>query len=235
MLLEITGLTAGYESVPVIRDVGIYLNPGELVCLIGPNGAGKSTVLRTVAGQLRPSRGRIMYDGEDVTQMDPEGKGRRGLIFIPQGENVFPNLSLRENLELAGYLLFDRKTLKRRIDRVWEVFPWMQERAPRAARELSGGQRQALALARILLLEPKLVLLDEPSLGLAPLVVEEIFDRIQALNQAGVSFLIVEQNARKGLSVSHRGYVLEQGENRLNGTGRDLLIDDRVQKLYLGG
>ncbi len=235
MLLEVTDLTAGYGSITILYDVNIYLDPGEIVCLIGPNGAGKSTVLRAVAGQIRPSAGRVIFDGEDVTHMDPEEKGRRGLIFIPQGENIFPNLSLMENLELAGYLLSDRKTLKRRTDQVLETFPWMRERGDRPARELSGGQRQALALGRILLLKPKLVLLDEPSLGLAPLVVDEIFDSIQTLNESGISFLIIEQNARKGLSISHRGYVLEQGKNRLTGTGRDLLTDERVQKLYLGG
>ena len=235
MLLDIRELSAGYGRIQILHRVSAFVEPGEIVCLIGPNGAGKSTVLRAVAGQIHPRGGKVVFDGRDVTHWGPGEKGEAGLIFIPQGENIFPNLSLLENLEIAGYLVKDRGRFKRRMDRVFSAFPWMAGRRHRPARELSGGQRQALALGRILLLKPRLVLLDEPSLGLAPLVVDEIFNRIVALNQEGVGFLIIEQNARKGLSVSHRGYVLEQGRNRMTGKGADLLNDKKVKKLYLGG
>lgn len=235
MLLEVHNLTAGYGPITILHGVDVAVAQEEIVCLIGPNGAGKSTLLRAVAGQIKPLGGRVTLAGVEVTSLDPEQKGRRGMIFIPQGENIFPHLTLLENLEIAGYLLSNREILKNRIQMVLEAFSWMRPRLRRPGRELSGGQRQALALGRILLLKPKLVLLDEPSLGLAPLVVEEIFDHIISLNRQGVSFLIIEQNARKGLSVSHRGYVLEQGRNRLDGLGRELLSDPRVQKLYLGG
>jgi ABC-type branched-subunit amino acid transport system ATPase component len=235
MLLEIRDLSAGYGRIQILDQVRVTVGQGEIVCLIGPNGAGKSTALRAAAGQIPPWGGSVFFDGRDVTGWGPRRKGRAGMIFIPQGENIFPNLSLLENLEIAGYLLDDRRRLKRRIDQVLAAYPWMAERQSRPARELSGGQRQALALGRILLLKPRLVLLDEPSLGLAPRIMDEIFERILELNREGVGFLIIEQNARKGLSVSHRGYVLEQGRNRLTGAGADLLDDERVKKLYLGG
>lgn len=219
----------------ILHTVSLHVQTGEIVCLIGPNGAGKSTVLRSIAGQLTPTRGEILLEGVATAAMNPQQKGARGLVFIPQGQNIFPNLTVAENLEMAGYLLADRATLKSRMEEVFAVFPWLGERRSRSARELSGGQRQVLALSRVLLLKPKLVLLDEPSLGLAPLMVEEIFDHILAMNRQGISFLLVEQNARKGLSVSHRGYVLEQGMNRLEGPGSELLVNPEVQKLYLGG
>jgi len=234
-LLEVLDLEAGYGRIKILHGVSLQVEAGEIVCLIGPNGAGKSTVLRTVAGQLTPIRGEILLEGVATAGMDPRQKGARGLIFIPQGQNIFPSLTVAENLEMAGYLLPDREALKARMEEVFAVFPWIGERRHRSARELSGGQRQMLALSRVLLMKPKLVLLDEPSLGLAPLMVEEIFERIIDMNRQGISFLLVEQNARKGLSASHRGYVLEQGMNRLQGTGAELLVDSEVQKLYLGG
>ncbi len=235
MLLSVKEVYAGYNSVTILHNLSISVKEGEIVCLIGPNGAGKSTLLRTIAGQIRPTKGKVFFRGEDVTDQDPEYKGKKGLIFIPQGLNIFPNLSLQENLELAGFIFEDKIELQKRIEHLYEIFPWMKERKKRPARELSGGQRQALALGRIFLLKPKLVLLDEPSLGLAPMVVEEIFESIKNLNKEGIAFLMVEQNARKGLSVSHRGYVLEQGKVGLTGTGEELLSDARVEKLYLGG
>ncbi len=235
MLLEVTALTAGYGNAPVIEAVDLTVAEGEIVCVIGPNGAGKSTVLRAVAGQIRPSAGTVRYAGTDATRMSLAEKGRRGLIFIPQGRNIFPNLTVRENLEVAGTVVRDREALARRVARAMETFPPLKAWADRPCRELSGGQRQLLALSRILIVKPRLVLLDEPSLGLAPFVVSEIFDKIEEMNRTGISFLLVEQNARKGLSISHRGYVLELGRNRLTGTGSELLGDPEVRKLYLGG
>lgn len=235
MLLEVDRLTAGYGPAVVLHQVSLGLLNGEIVCIIGPNGAGKSTVLRAVAGQVSPLSGRVIFDGEDVAHQSIGEKGRSGLIFIPQGDNIFPNLTVLENLEIAGSILQDNDKLRHAIEGVLEKFPMIKEKKNRPTRELSGGERQMLALSRILIVHPRLVLLDEPSLGLAPLVVDLIFQEIQAMNRRGISFLLVEQNARKGLSVSHRGYVLELGRNRLTGTGQVLLNNRDVQRLYLGG
>ena len=234
-MLEINNLTAGYGPVTVLHQVSIGLTEGEIVCIIGPNGAGKSTVLRAAAGQLESLTGKIIFLGENVINQSIEEKGRKGLIFIPQGNNIFPNLTVIENLEIAGSILRDSERMYNGIKRVLEKFPMINEKKRRPARELSGGQRQILALSRILILGPRLVLLDEPSLGLAPLIVDIVFKEIQEMNGKGVSFLLVEQNARKGLSISHRGYVLELGKNRLTGTGEELLNNSEVQRLYLGG
>lgn len=234
-MLEVDRLTAGYGPAVVLHQVSLGLLNGEIVCIIGPNGAGKSTVLRAVAGQVSPLSGRVIFDGEDVAHQSIGEKGRSGLIFIPQGDNIFPNLTVLENLEIAGSILQDNDKLRHAIEGVLEKFPMIKEKKNRPTRELSGGERQMLALSRILIVHPRLVLLDEPSLGLAPLVVDLIFQEIQAMNRRGISFLLVEQNARKGLSVSHRGYVLELGRNRLTGTGQVLLNNRDVQRLYLGG
>lgn len=235
MLLEVDRLTAGYGPITVLHQVSLGLSEGEIVCIIGPNGAGKSTVLRAVAGQIAPFSGRVIFDGEDVAHQSIGEKGRSGLIFIPQGDNIFPNLTVLENLEIAGSILQDNEKLRHGIEEALEKFPVIKEKKKRPARELSGGQRQILALSRILILHPRLALLDEPSLGLAPLVVDLIFPEIQKMNRKGISFLLVEQNARKGLSVSHRGYVLELGRSRFTGTGQELLNNKDVQRLYLGG
>ncbi|UCD81094.1 MAG: ABC transporter ATP-binding protein [Desulfobacterales bacterium] len=235
MLLELKKITAGYGPLTVVYDVSLDVDQGEIVCLIGPNGAGKSTVLRSVAGQIRPASGKVLFNGEDLTCASIAEKGHKGLIFIPQGDNIFPNLTVLENLEMAGLILQDHEKLHRSIEKALEKFPAIKEMKTRPARELSGGQRQMVALSRILLLRPQLVLLDEPSLGLSPMVVDLIFKEIREMNKEGISFLLVEQNARKALSVSHRGYVLELGRNRLTGTGQQLLDNSDVQQLYLGG
>ena len=235
MLLEVDQLTAGYGPVTVLHEISLGLSHHEIVCIIGPNGAGKSTVLRAVSGQILPRNGCIRFNGRDITREGLRQKAQNGLIFIPQGENIFPNLTVLENLEIAGALRLDKERLRRSIQKVWETFPILQKRRHDPARELSGGQRQILALSRAIMLSPKLTLLDEPSLGLAPLVVDTIFQEIEKMNHKGMAFLLVEQNARKGLSVSHRGYVLELGQNRLTGTGRELLENEDVKTLYLGG
>jgi branched-chain amino acid transport system ATP-binding protein len=235
MLLEMDEITAGYGSLIILHQVSLTLLDGEIVCIIGPNGAGKTTVLRVVSGQIAALEGRITFNGEDITYQDIAEKGRKGLIIIPQGDNVFPNLTIFENLEIGGTLLQDQEMLSQRIEKAMEKFPVLRNKRKHAARERSGGERQMLALSRILILQPHLALLDEPSLGLAPLVVDSIFQEILNMNEMGISFLLVEQNARKGLSVSHRGYVLELGENRLAGTGQELLENREVQRLYLGG
>jgi ABC-type branched-subunit amino acid transport system ATPase component len=235
MLLEVDGITAGYGHAPILEEISLGVETGEIVCIIGPNGAGKSTVLRTIAGQLTPSAGRVRYAGEDITRLAIAERGRRGLMFIPQGMNIFPNLTVRENLEIAGLLISGKQARQRAISETLDHYPSIGRKKDLYARDLSGGERQLLALSRTRILRPRLVVLDEPSLGLAPLLVNLIFDEIAGLTRLGVSILLVEQNARKALSISHRGYVLELGRNRLTGTGSQLLHSDEVQRLYLGG
>lgn len=235
MLLEAEQVTAGYGAIVVLRNVSLHQTQGEILSVIGPNGAGKSTLLRVVAGQLSPVEGRVVFNGEDLGRRSIAQRGLQGIIFVPQGTNIFPNLTLRENLELAAALLHDRERTAGAVEKVLDKFPFLREKRNKPARILSGGERQILALSRILILQPLLALLDEPSLGLAPLLVDRIFQEIVAMNREGISLLLVEQNARKALSVSHRGYVLELGQNRITGTGGELLENPEVQKLYLGG
>ena len=233
-MLQLESITAGYGELTVLSELNITVAEGETVCLIGPNGAGKSTVLRVVAGQLVPKKGTVRFDDQDISRYDCTEKISMGILFVPQGRNVFPSLSLLENLHLCR-IFISEKLFQERLPTVLAAFPWMQDKLHRPAGSLSGGLRQMLALSRIFLLKPKLVLLDEPSLGLSPLVVDDIFATIIALNRQGISFLLVEQNARKGLLAADRGYVLESGQNRLTGSGEQLLNSPEVQRLYLGG
>jgi ABC-type branched-subunit amino acid transport system ATPase component len=235
MLLDVACITAGYGEAPVIENVSLSVEAGEIVAIIGPNGAGKSTVLRTLAGQLVPKSGTVRYAGEDITRLGIADRGRRGLVFIPQGMNIFPSLTVHENLEIAGMLVDAAAERRKAVRAALDHYPALGRKRHNHARSLSGGERQLLALCRIRILKPRLVLLDEPSLGLAPLLVNHIFEEILDMTRLGVSVLLVEQNARKALSISHRGYVLELGLNRLAGTGRQLLADDEVRRLYLGG
>lgn len=233
-MLRLESITAGYGELTVLSELNISVEKGETVCLIGPNGAGKSTVLRVVAGQLVPQKGTVTFDGTDISRDDCAQKISSGILFVPQGRNVFPSLSLLENLHLCR-IFISEALFQERLETVLATFPWMKVKLHSPAGTLSGGLRQMLALSRIFLLRPKLVLLDEPSLGLSPLVVDDIFATITSLNKQGISFLLVEQNARKGLSAADRGYVLESGKNRLTGSGRQLLTNPEVQRLYLGG
>ena len=233
-MLQLDPITAGYGELMVLSELCLFVNEGETVCLIGPNGAGKSTVLRAVAGQLRPRLGSVSFLGQDVSRLSCEQKIPLGILFVPQGRNVFPSLSILENLSLAKIFISEEQFNERLAD-VFEAFSWIEDKLHSPAGSLSGGLRQMLALSRIYLFRPRLVLLDEPSLGLSPLVVDEVFATIGKFNQMGISFLLVEQNARKGLSAADRGYVLESGKNRLTGSGHDLLHNPEVQQLYLGG
>ncbi|MBI9091688.1 MAG: ABC transporter ATP-binding protein [Desulfobacterium sp.] len=235
MLLELDNITAGYGQAPILHDICLTVDKGEIICIIGPNGAGKSTVLRTVAGQLNPQGGTMTFKDRDLTPLNIAQRGKQGLVFIPQGMNIFPNLTVVENLEIAGALMDDARALNASVKEILEHYPMLDKKKNAYGRELSGGERQVLALSRTRILKPDLVLLDEPSLGLAPIVVDFIFDEIAEIGKNGSSVLLVEQNARKGLSISHRGYVLELGKNRLTGTGEELLQSDEVRRLYLGG
>jgi ABC-type branched-subunit amino acid transport system ATPase component len=233
-VLETRGLTAGYvPDVDVLHSVDLRVMPDEMVTLVGPNGAGKSSLIRAVMGLLRPRQGMVLLRGEEITGTKPHRVVAQGIGYVAQRENVFASLSVEENLELGATALGANP--QPRLPKVLELFPRLRERRRQRAGTLSGGERQMLAMARALVAEPKLLLLDEPSAGLSPVLVDAIFDKIAAINAAGVPILMVEQNARRALAMSHRGYVLDLGRNRFEGTGAALLHDPKVIDLYLGG
>jgi ABC-type branched-subunit amino acid transport system ATPase component len=237
MLLELKEVEAGYlRGINVLQGVSLYVNPGELVCLIGPNGAGKSTVLRAISGLLKPNRGHIQFDGQDIGGLRPDLVLRHGIVHVPQGHSAFPEMTVHDNLLMGAYTLRDRAERQRRLDRVYAVFPFLVERRKEKAGNLSGGQQKTLEIGRALMLSPRLMLLDEPSLGLAPKMARQVFDTVKHLrDEAGMTILMVEQNAKSGLAISDRAYVLELGRERLTGAADTLLNDPRVAQLYLGG
>lgn len=236
MLLELQEVEAGYlRGVNVLQSISLHVDAGELVCLIGPNGAGKSTVLRTISGLLKPSRGRISFDGQNIGGLRPDLVLRRGIAHVPQGHSSFPEMSVHENLLMGAYTVGDRAVRGRRLEQVYDTFPFLNERHSEKAGNLSGGQQKILEIGRALMLVPRMMLLDEPSLGLAPKMLRQVFDTIKQLNGNGMTILMVEQNARSGLAISDRAYVLELGRERLEGPASTLLNDERVAQLYLGG
>ena len=232
-LLEVSNVVAGYGQTEILHGVSLAVDDGEIVTIIGPNGCGKSTLMKTVAGLVGVWDGCIVFRGDDISAMPPERVVRTGLTYVPQTANVFPTLSIRENLEMGAFLRKD--DFSSRIEEMFAFFPDLAEDSRRRAGSLSGGQRQMLAIARALMLDPKLVLLDEPSAGLAPAMVDLVFDKIQEISRSGVSVLLVEQNARQALSISSRGYIMVAGENRLEDKGSALLDNPEVSRLYLGG
>ena len=234
-LLAVRGINASYGKVQILDGVSIEIFPGEIVSIIGPNGAGKSTVLKTVMGILTPSRGAIEFAGEPITGLRTDLVVRRGIAYVPQGRIVFKDMTVVENLEMGAYTVKDKARVRRTMERVFTIFPRLGERHRQRAGTMSGGEQQMVAMGRALMVEPRLVLMDEPSLGLAPLFVEAVFEKINELKAAGMTLVLVEQNAVKSLSISDRGYVLELGRNRFAGRGQDLLADERVRRLYLGG
>jgi len=233
-LLELTDVVAGYEEVEVLRGVSLAVRAGDIVSIIGANGAGKSTLLRTVFGLVPPRSGRIRFAGEDIGGRPPAEVLRRGIGYAPQGRCNFPAMSVEENLEMGAYLRRDAR-VRADIEAMLARFPMLAARRRAPAGTLSGGQQQILEMAIALLLHPRLLLIDEPSLGLDPRVVELVFETIVAINREGTTVLMVEQNAKKALSISHRGFVLELGKNLFEGTGRDLLENPDVRRHYLGG
>jgi branched-chain amino acid transport system ATP-binding protein len=233
-LLEVHGLHAGYGKVEVLRGVSLRVEAGQVVSIIGPNGAGKSTVFRTVFGLLPARRGSVLLDGEDITNRPPADLLHRGMAYVPQGRNVFPLMTVEENLRLGAYVRARSARLERDVEKLYEIFPVLREARRKRAADLSGGQQQMLEMARALLLEPRLVLLDEPTLGLAPLVFREIFRIVADLRRRGQTILMVEQNAAKALEISDYAYVLELGQNRFEGSGEEIRTDERIRKLYLG-
>jgi branched-chain amino acid transport system ATP-binding protein len=234
-LLVAHGLTGGYGKIDVLHDVSLDVRAGEIVSIIGPNGAGKSTAFKTIVGFLRPRQGRVLFNGEDITGLRPDLVLRRGLAYVPQGRIVFPQMTVLENLEMGAYIERDRARIAAALDRVHALFPILAERRRQSAGTMSGGEQQMVAIARALMTSPRLILLDEPSLGLSPKFVTLIFDRLVEMKRAGFTLMLVEQNATRALGIADRAYVLELGRNRFEGPGQRLLTDPEVKRLYLGG
>jgi neutral amino acid transport system ATP-binding protein len=232
-LLQTEGLIAGYvPEVDILAGVSVSVNEGEIVTIVGPNGAGKSTLIKAIFGLLHPREGRIVFRSEDIAGRKPHDITRLGLSYVPQLDNVFPSLTVEENLEMGS---LDRSRTAEQRQRMYELFPRLGERRGQAAGTMSGGERQMVAMAMSLMPDPEVLLLDEPSAGLAPAFVDAIFEKTQEVNQAGVTIVMVEQNARRALAMSDRGYVLDLGKNRFEGPGKQLLEDPKVAELYLGG
>jgi neutral amino acid transport system ATP-binding protein len=232
-LLRTRELIAGYvREVDILNGVTIEVGQGEIVTVVGPNGAGKSTLIKTIFGLLKPREGAVELRGEDITGAKPHTITRRGMNYVPQLDNVFPSLTVEENLEVGS---LDSSRTRERIDRMYELFPRLGERRRQDVGTMSGGERQMVAMARALMTDPQVLLLDEPSAGLAPAFVEAIFEKVADVNREGVTIVMVEQNARRALAMSDRGYVLDVGKNAFTGKGKELLADEKVAELYLGG
>ena len=232
-LLALEGVRAGYGETTILHGVSMTVEPGEVVIIIGPNGAGKSTVMKAIFGMLTISAGRIVLEGREITDTPSERVVRRGLCYVPQVSNVFVTLSVQENLEMGAYLRGD--AIRESVDMIYGLFPDLAGKRHQPAGSLSGGQRQMVAMGRALMLEPKVLMLDEPTAGLSPRYRGVIFETVKRINSSGVAILMVEQNARQALGIADRAYVLVDGENRLKGTGAALLADREVARLFLGG
>lgn len=235
-ILEVNDIYAGYQDFDILKGVSLEVHPGEIVCVIGPNGAGKSTVFRAVYGFIDVRVGTVVFQGEDITDYRPQDMLHSGITIVPQLRSVFPQMTVQENLEMGMFLERDKQRIQDRIEYIFELFPRLKERAKQKAGTMSGGEQRMLEIGRALMFEPKLVLMDEPSAGLAPLITRMIFDNVQRLNEEiGLTVLMIEQNARQGLEISHRGYVLELGQNSYTGTGKELLANEEVRRAFLGG
>ena len=234
-MLEVKNLSVHYGMIQAVRNVNFKVNEGEIVSLIGANGAGKSTILKTLSGLIHPSEGEILYLGENIASTSAKKIVEKGLVQVPEGRHVFPGLTVKENLELGAFLRKDKEEIQKDMEAVFERFPILKERKDQDAQTLSGGEQQMLAMGRALMSRPKLLLLDEPSMGLAPIFIREIFKIIQEIQKTGTTVLVIEQNAKMALSISNRAYVLETGSVVLSGTGQELLESDEIQKAYLGG
>lgn len=233
-MLTVDQLISGYGDVEILHEVSLEVKRGEIVALIGANGAGKTTLLKTISGLIRVWNGQIMFDGKSIRNWKSHRTVAAGLVQVAEGRKLFPNLSVRENLEMGSFIRRARRKRSKNMNNIFEMFPRLEERRRQLAGTLSGGEQQMLAIARALMAEPKLLMLDEPSLGLAPLIVENIFNVIDTINQQGMTILIVEQNAVTTLAMAHRAYVLENGRIVLSGTGEELLEDERIRTAYLG-
>jgi ABC-type branched-subunit amino acid transport system ATPase component len=234
-LLEAEGISAGYGKIDILHDVSLHVREGEIVSVIGPNGAGKSTAFKTIVGFLAARTGRVVFKGESIAGLRPDQVLRRGLAYVPQGRIVFPQMTVLENLEMGAYIERDASRIAAALARVYALFPILAERRRQKAGTMSGGEQQMVAIGRALMTSPQLIMLDEPSLGLSPKFVTLIFDKLVEMKRTGCTLMIVEQNAARALAIADRGYVLELGQNRFEGPGRQLLDDPDVKRLYLGG
>ncbi|RSI98017.1 ABC transporter ATP-binding protein [Streptococcus mitis] len=234
-MLKVENLSVHYGMIQAVRDVSFEVNEGEVVSLIGANGAGKTTILRTLSGLVRPSAGKIEFFGKEIQKLPAQKIVAGGLSQVPEGRHVFPGLTVMENLEMGAFLKKNREENQANLKKVFSRFPRLEERKNQDAATLSGGEQQMLAMGRALMSTPKLLLLDEPSMGLAPIFIQEIFDIIQDIQKQGTTVLLIEQNANKALAISDRGYVLETGKIVLSGTGKELASSEEVRKAYLGG
>ncbi|MBO6482134.1 MAG: ABC transporter ATP-binding protein [Pelagibacteraceae bacterium] len=227
-------MTGGYGSGPdIISSCSVNVNQGEIVSILGPNGAGKSTAMKAMLGLLNLKSGKVLIDGKDISHLSPQDRVKQGIAFVPQTKNVFAGLSVEENLEMGAFLRDE--SLQKIINEIYELFPILKEKKSQLVGELSGGQRQQVALGRALMIKPSVLMLDEPTAGVSPIVMDELFDHILKVKKTNVAILMVEQNAKQALSISDRGYVLVTGENRYSGTGKELLNDPRVRSSFLGG
>ena len=226
-------ITAGYGGVDIIKNVNLYVNEGEIVVIVGPNGAGKSTVMKSILGMLNISSGSVDFSGKVITNMLPQDRVSLGIAFVPQTQNVFTGMTVQENLEMGAFLRQDNITDT--IDQIYELFPVLKEKRNQSVGELSGGQRQQVAFGRALMTMPKILMLDEPTAGVSPIVMDDLFSRIIEVGKTGVGILMVEQNAKQALGIANRGYVMVNGENRIEGTGQELLNNPDVRKSFLGG
>jgi ABC-type branched-subunit amino acid transport system ATPase component len=233
--LVLDGIVAGYGGGDVLRGVTFEVPQGSITCVVGPNGAGKSTLMRVISGLLRPRLGTVSLHGEKLNGRSPRAILKMGVVQVPQNHSLFKDMTVRENIDLGGYTLSDRSAVSRRMDAVFDSFPQVKDWAQMKAGSLSGGQQRLVEFARALMLEPRLILLDEPSMGLSPRVLKSVFDATRQMNAGGTTILLVEQNARAGLKLSHRGVVMENGTVRLSGTGREVLEHPEIGELYLGG
>lgn len=234
-MLKVENLSVSYGAIEAVKDVSFEVNEGEVVTLIGANGAGKTSILRTISGLVRPSSGTISFLGNEIHKVPARKIVASGLSQVPEGRHVFPGLTVLENLEMGAFLNNNREENQKNMKMVFDRFERLEERKNQDAATLSGGEQQMLAMGRALMSKPKLLLLDEPSMGLAPIFIQEIFDIIQDIKKQGTTVLLIEQNANKALSIANRGYVLETGKIVLSGTGQELLTSDEVRKAYLGG
>ncbi len=233
-MLEVAQLSSGYGMVQILWDVSFTITEKEIVSIIGPNGAGKTTLVKTIAGLLPARTGTIRFNGKNVEKLPPHELVKRGLTLIPEGREIFPRLTVDENIRLGAYTIKDKSKVAKSKAKVYEIFPVLKKKGNVLAQTMSGGEQQMLVIARSLMSDPKLLILDEPSLGLAPIIVEKVLDTLQMINEEGVSILLVEQNIRDSLGISNRAYVLEEGKIIIEGEGRELLNNDHIKEVYLG-
>ncbi|MCW4044986.1 MAG: ABC transporter ATP-binding protein [Candidatus Bathyarchaeota archaeon] len=233
-MLEVEKVSSGYGMVQILWDVSFRINAKEIVSIIGPNGAGKTTLVKTIVGLLPSKNGSIRFKGEEIGKLPPYEIVKKGVNMIPEGREIFPRMTVEENLRLGAYVIADKNKVKDSKERVYQIFPVLKKKEKLLAQNLSGGEQQMLVIGRSLMANPELLILDEPSLGLAPIIVEKVLDTLTKINEDGVTILLVEQNIRDSLSIADRGYVLEEGKILIEGKGRELLSNDHIKEVYLG-